>query len=82
MNPQVENAQKAIAALARDEPWPERLTEVRRLLTLIRDHSAGMDETIVEILNDTLDPNLTPKEQEKAFVDVIITVIALVPSYP
>lgn len=82
MNPQVENAEKAIAVFARDEPWPQRIAEVRRLLTLIRDNPAGMDETIVEILNDALDPNFTFKDQEKAFVQTIITVIKLVPSYP
>lgn len=78
MNPHIENAKKAVAAFARDEPWNERIIEVRRLLTLIRDNPAGMDETIVEIIDEALNPNYTLKDQEEAFVRAIITVLGLV----
>jgi hypothetical protein len=41
--------------------------------------SAGLDDVVVGILEEALNPDLTAKEQEQAFVEVIIMVMGLMP---
>ena len=75
--PALEAARRALAALATDEPYAQRLTEARNHLRPLNSDRVGLDPTIVEIIAEVFDERLTSKEHEEALVSAITTILGL-----
>ena len=78
MNPATEVARRALAALAKDEPYAQRLSEARSCLKLLSfPNRVALDPKIVEIVDKAFDEGITAEDHEAALVSAIETVLRL-----